>query len=158
MNLVMVQRSGNHKVYSISGEKVERFFRSLRELALDRLAELRHALAEVSRTASRSDVVERAEFKEKVHAGEALVVDVRPREEYEQSHVPGSLSIPLSELESRLDELLSQRDKEIIVLCRGRYCILADRAIPILRDLGLRARRADGGVIGWDVDEVQDGD
>jgi hypothetical protein len=35
----------------------------------------------------------------------ALFVDVRGAGSYEQSHVRGALSIPLTEIESRLDEL-----------------------------------------------------
>lgn len=35
----------------------------------------------------------------------AVFVDVRSEAAYAESHIPGALSIPLAELESRLDEL-----------------------------------------------------
>ncbi len=38
-------------------------------------------------------------------AGTAVFVDVRGVDAYNMSHIPGSLSIPLAELESRLGEL-----------------------------------------------------
>ena len=46
---------------------------------------------------------------------QAVLVDVRSQEQYAQSHVPGALSIPLSELESRLNEL--NKEQWIITYC-----------------------------------------
>lgn len=46
---------------------------------------------------------------------QAVFVDVRSAEQYAQSHIPGALSIPLSELESRLNEL--RKDQWIITYC-----------------------------------------
>jgi 3-mercaptopyruvate sulfurtransferase SseA len=37
--------------------------------------------------------------------GSAIFIDVRSAQEYEQRHIPGALSIPLLELESRIGEL-----------------------------------------------------
>lgn len=34
-----------------------------------------------------------------------VIIDVRSAAEYEQAHLPGALSIPLDEIESRLDEI-----------------------------------------------------
>jgi len=48
-------------------------------------------------------------------SGDALIVDVRDREFYDTSHIPGSLSLPLSELPARLAEL--PRDKAILTYC-----------------------------------------
>jgi len=155
VNLVAVRRSGTHVFYSVAGERVRRFFDSLRELALDRLAELRQALSEVSGTESRRDMVSRDELAAKCRSGEAVILDVRPASEYEAGHFPGSLSLPFDQLSSRLHELAPVSHKEIIVVCRGRYCILADRAIPILRELGFRARRADDGAMDWKWDELE---
>ncbi len=38
-------------------------------------------------------------------AGAAVFVDVRAASSYEAAHIPGALSIPLADIESRLDEL-----------------------------------------------------
>ena len=45
------------------------------------------------------------EAKAAFDSGEAVFVDVRPVESFEQDHIPGSLSIPLNEVEARLGEL-----------------------------------------------------
>jgi hypothetical protein len=56
-----------------------------------------------------------AEAKAKVDSGEAVFVDVRTAAEYANSHPKGAISIPLSELADRYQEL--PRDKEIITIC-----------------------------------------
>jgi len=45
------------------------------------------------------------------------VLDVRSRAEYESGHIAGAISIPLSELDGRIDEL--DRDGAIIVYCKS---------------------------------------
>jgi rhodanese-related sulfurtransferase len=76
-----------------------------------------------------------------------LVLDVRPAEEYAAGHIPGALSIPLKELEDRLERL--PRDQEIVAYCRGPYCMLAVEAVERLRAHGFRAARLDESVSDW---------
>ncbi len=56
-----------------------------------------------------------AEAKAKYDAGTALFVDVRSLGEYETAHIPNAISLPLTELEARYQEL--PRDAEIIIYC-----------------------------------------
>jgi hypothetical protein len=56
------------------------------------------------------------ELKEKLDANEdVIVVDARSRKEYDSLHIPGALSIPLSEIEERHGELSQER--EIVLYC-----------------------------------------
>ena len=55
------------------------------------------------------------ETRAKLEQGEALLVDVRSANSFQQSHAAGAVSIPEDEMEARLDEL--PRDKEIILYC-----------------------------------------
>ena len=50
-------------------------------------------------------------------SGDAVVLDVRPADEYDGGHLPGAVHIPLDELGQRLSEL--PRDREIVAYCRG---------------------------------------
>ncbi len=60
--------------------------------------------------------------------GEFLLIDVRQPEEYEAGHIPGSVLIPLGELEARHREL--NRSKKIITYCRsGRRSMAAAIAL-----------------------------
>jgi hypothetical protein len=45
------------------------------------------------------------EAKAALDSGSAVFVDVRSKASYDASHIPGALSIPLGELETRLKEL-----------------------------------------------------
>ncbi len=56
-----------------------------------------------------------AELQKMVEAGEAVVVDVRAKAQYDQSHIKGSRSLPRTELDQRLAEL--PKDKLIIFYC-----------------------------------------
>ena len=56
-----------------------------------------------------------AQTKAGSEKGTSLIVDVRTREEYEEVHIPGAMSMPLVELESRYREL--PKDAEIITYC-----------------------------------------
>ena len=86
---------------------------------------------------------------QKINEEHALIVDVRPDEEYKQGHLPGAISVPLQGLERRLREL--PRDKLIVAYCHGRFCILADKAVEILLASGFSAQRADDGVVEWKI-------
>jgi len=56
------------------------------------------------------------ELKQKLDAGaELVIVDVRSKEDFDKGHIPGAVSIPWKEIETRYTEL--PRDKEIITYC-----------------------------------------
>lgn len=55
------------------------------------------------------------ETMDKLSSGEAVLVDVRSRQAYDESHAAGAISIPEEEMEKRQNELPS--DKEVILYC-----------------------------------------
>lgn len=55
------------------------------------------------------------EAKAAFDSGEAVFVDVRDAPAYQENHIPGAVSIPLAELETRLGEL--NPDEWIITYC-----------------------------------------
>jgi len=55
------------------------------------------------------------EARQAVAKGEAVLVDVRAKESYDREHAKGALSIPLSDLGSRMGEL--PKDKLVITYC-----------------------------------------
>lgn len=56
-----------------------------------------------------------AETKARVDGGTAVILDVRPFEDYETLHAANAISIPLAELPDRYDEL--PQDAEILTYC-----------------------------------------
>jgi len=152
VNLVKVRRDGKHMQYSLTNKNTIEFYLRFKVLAWEHLAELRTAVQEISRSPTRADQIDRAELLKKIEDGDAILLDVRPGREYGESHLPGSVSIPLEELETRLEELDS--DKTIVAYCRGQFCILADRAVEILRSQGYEAKRTDENIMDWMVNGI----
>jgi rhodanese-related sulfurtransferase len=74
------------------------------------------------------------------------LVDVRTRLEHERGHVPGAISVPITELAARLDELDPERPTVAI-------CLTAHRSIPavrLLRAHGFReVAQLRGGMRAW---------
>lgn len=56
-----------------------------------------------------------AEVKALVEKGEALVVDVRGKDAFDQEHAVGAISIPVDQVEARLKEL--PKNKLIAAYC-----------------------------------------
>src|SRR5713101_5011708 len=91
--------------------------------------------------------ISRDELRARLRKGSVLVLDVRPTDEYAAGHLPGAISIPVSEIKRRLKEIPKSQD--IVACCRGPYCVYSYEAIEILRPKGFRARRLDGGFSEW---------
>jgi rhodanese-related sulfurtransferase len=91
--------------------------------------------------------VTRADLARRLTAGDVVVIDVRPRHEFDAGHVDGARSVPIDELEASLGGL--RDDGEVVAYCRGPYCVYADDAVRLLRDRGLQARRLEDGFPEW---------
>jgi len=149
-NLATNERQGTRVVYSVTGDEVRAFFRGLKDLAWLRLGDLRAALEVISASPSRAETLDRDALLERVRCGDAVVVDVRPEEEYARGHLPGAVSMPLEQVQQRLGEL--PQDRTIVAYCRGRFCVLADKAVEVLRAAGYDARRTDEDAVAWELD------
>ncbi|OEF96962.1 rhodanese-like domain-containing protein [Desulfuribacillus alkaliarsenatis] len=75
-----------------------------------------------------------------------VMIDVRTPEEFAEGHVPGSINIPVGEIEERLDEL--DRDKSYLMMCR--VGVRSERARDILVENGFgNVYNIKGGIIEW---------
>jgi len=68
---------------------------------------------------------------------DTLLIDVRPRGEYDDSHVPGALNVPIEEIDRFAQDC--DPSKRIIAYCRGPYCTMALEAVSQLRQKGIEA-------------------
>ncbi|WP_408009013.1 sulfurtransferase TusA family protein [Pseudalkalibacillus sp. A8] len=92
------------------------------------------------------NVIRNDELKSKLDEG-GTVLDVREPAEYAFNRIPGAVSIPLGELERRLDEL--DRDDDIYVVCRTGN--RSDRASQLLADKGFsKVKNVVPGMSHWD--------
>lgn len=46
----------------------------------------------------------------------AQIVEVLPKEEYDEEHLPGAINLPLRKLEEQATEILD-RDRPVVVYC-----------------------------------------
>jgi rhodanese-related sulfurtransferase len=89
------------------------------------------------------------ELLARLHEPGLVILDVRPALEYMQGHIAGARSIPIDELENRLNELLPEQ--EIVAYCRGAYCVFADEAVELLNAQGFQVRRMQQGYPEWEL-------
>jgi len=145
--LVSTRKEGTRVFYRLADDAVCDFFVNLRDLASDRYAEVDRIVRDYFEARDELEPVDREELLERAGQGEVVVLDVRPREEYEAGHIPGAVSVPLKELRQRMASL--PKGAEIVAYCRGPYCVLAPQALELLRRRGFTARRLLDGFPEW---------
>lgn len=146
-NLVQTRREGKNIYYRLSGSDVAALWVTLRSVAEEHLVELQVELERMFAAPERLTPEDRRTLQRKARAGDIIVLDVRPEEEYAVGHLPHAHSIPLPELEKRLSELPT--DKEIVAYCRGPFCLMSNEAIKLLLKRGYQARKISDGVPEW---------
>jgi rhodanese-related sulfurtransferase len=57
-----------------------------------------------------------AEFRKALEAGQVVAIDVRSAEAYRNGHIPGSLLVPVDQVQARAEELRAM-GKPIVTLC-----------------------------------------
>lgn len=145
--LVDAEKKGLYVEYRLVDDEVSGFLVSLRGLAEKRLAEVDQVTRAYWGRRAALEPIDADELMLRVNAGEVVVLDVRPLEEYRAGHIPGARSIPVGELVARLAEL--PKGREIVAYCRGPYCVMAVEAVELLRKQGFEARHLKQGVADW---------
>ncbi len=95
-----------------------------------------------------------AEAKKRADSGEKVIfLDVRTPDEYRTSHIPGSILLPVDEVEARAALLLPDKEMPIFVYCRsGRR---SERAARTLMNLGYQHVYNLGGLRDWPYEIVK---
>jgi molybdopterin/thiamine biosynthesis adenylyltransferase/rhodanese-related sulfurtransferase len=105
----------------------------------DLMSETRRAIREVSLD----------DLKRRLDAGEGFqLVDVRESEEYRAGHLPGARSIPRGFLESKIEQVVPDKNAKVVLYCAGgTRSALAART---LAELGYRdVESANPGFVRW---------
>src|ERR671935_431674 len=147
--MVTRAREGTSVRYALAGDEVLSLWLALRDAAVAQLGEAERAAR--AYLGEDVDAIGRGELIARMRKGDAVLVDVRPAEEFEAGHIEGARSIPLEELEERLAEL--PPDREVVAYCRGPFCAYAHDAVRRLRRSGRPARRLEEGWPEWHLAE-----
>lgn len=84
----------------------------------------------------------------------ALLLDVREPEEFSAVHVQDAKLIPLGELEARLPEIATYKERPIVVMCRSGH--RSARAVSLLKEAGYsQVSNIKGGITAWEKDGLQ---
>ena len=145
--LVDSRKEGKFVHYRLSGSDVAALWVSMREVAQAHLVELQVALDQIASAPDKLASVSRKQLMEQAKRGEIVVIDVRPRAEFEQAHLPYARSMPLNEIEQRIAEL--PVDVEIVAYCRGPFCLFSEEAAQLLKAKGHKVSKLLDGVAEW---------
>jgi rhodanese-related sulfurtransferase len=145
--IVESRRDGQRILYRLADPSVETLLGTLQTTAKKQLAELDAVAREYLEGRDEFEPIDRNELLERIKRGAVTLIDVRPREEYEQAHLPGAVSVPIEEVKRWAKT--APRRKHVVAYCRGPYCVYALKAVAELRKHGIRATRSEDGVAEW---------
>ncbi|HEY0884455.1 MAG TPA: metalloregulator ArsR/SmtB family transcription factor [Ramlibacter sp.] len=145
--LVDSRKQGKYVLYRLADPGVAELWVKLRSEAEERLVELQMALASLTQHQDELEGLDRSAILRKARAGEVVVLDVRPGDEFAAAHLPHARSLPVDELKKRLAEL--PQDVPVVAYCRGPFCVMAKTAVELLRKKGYRAFHLTDGVAEW---------
>lgn len=88
------------------------------------------------------------EAKERMDANKDIIIlDVRRPKEYAVRRIPGSILLPVREIEDRAEDVLPDLDAEILVYCESGPRSI--KAALILEDMGYTNVSSMGGLERW---------
>lgn len=145
--LLHARREGTRIFYRLASAEVGELWIAVRRVAIEHVTAVEGLAAAYLGDREGLEPVGRADLVARLATGDVVVLDVRPAREFAAAHVAGATSVPIAELERRLDAL--PRDIEIVAYCRGPFCVYADDAVRLLRGRGFCARRLEDGFPEW---------
>ena len=81
-----------------------------------------------------------------------VILDVREKSEFDTGHIEGAILIPYTEIEKYAEEMLPDKNRQILVYCRsGRRSKIAAQSLV---ELGYTDIKEFGGIIDWPYDTV----
>lgn len=98
--------------------------------------------------------ISQEEARERMEAGDVIVLDVREQEEYDSGHIPGAVLLPLGAIDGEsAAEAIPKKDATVLVYCRSGS--RSKRAAKALAELGYTDVYEFGGIMTWPYDVVK---
>ena len=74
----------------------------------------------------------------------AILLDVREVDEYKSGHIPGAINVPLSTLNTRISEVVPEKDRPVFVHCLSGA--RSGKAVGLLKSMGYSQVENIGGI------------
>lgn len=148
--LVEFEKKGLYSYYQLADQTVTDMLLSMQIVGEKLITDIQRLIDEVYSNAGDIEQINMDQLVERMKEGKTVLIDVRPKEEYDLLHIPGANSIPLDKLEENLADL--PPDKEIVAYCRGRYCLLSVEAVEILKSHGYNAIHLEENARDWNYE------
>ncbi len=97
-------------------------------------------------------VLEYQQMKDIQERNAATIINVLPAEKFSQTHIPGSINIPLTtpDFATQVSTVVGGRDLPIVVYCASKDCDASKKAAKKLDDAGfLNVMCYEGGAKEW---------
>jgi rhodanese-related sulfurtransferase len=66
-----------------------------------------------------SNQIDREEIRARLKDPSLLLVNVMPKEAFDEGHIPRSLNLPLVEIETRARQVFPESGRELVIYCGG---------------------------------------
>ncbi|HEX6963322.1 MAG TPA: metalloregulator ArsR/SmtB family transcription factor [Lacipirellula sp.] len=143
--LVASEKRGRHVYCRLASPSVAELWMRLREVGEELAPEVRDAVRTAFDPASAAPLTA-PEVMSRIRRGRATLVDLRPEVEYAAGRLPKARNLPFPELNRRAKELPR---KDLLVYCRGPYCVMAFEGVERLREMKFSAERLAFSVPEW---------
>ena len=77
--------------------------------------------------------IKEIEYSE-INKNEYIIIDVRSKREFKESHLNGAINIPLPEIKRNIEKFVRDKQKKIVVCCE--YGVRSKQAAEIIENLG----------------------
>ena len=146
-NLVSNEKNGNYVIYKIANTQIIDLVYLLIGVGEQQLSDIQRIHDEFNDSCMEIRPITLEKAYEMAKKREILIIDLRPEDEFNSSHIENAINIPMKNLEENMQNL--PKDKEIIVYCRGRNCAYANLASKLLNNNGFRAYSLNQSYYNW---------
>jgi len=81
---------------------------------------------------------------------DTVVINALGKDSFLAKHIPGSINIPAGDVEERAEQVVPDKDQEIIVYCASPDCPASPKAAKKLNEMGYtNVYDFEDGVTGW---------
>ncbi|MCP3779870.1 metalloregulator ArsR/SmtB family transcription factor [Paenibacillus sp. MZ03-122A] len=145
--LVKFTKKGTYAIYSLADPEITDFLSSLWKISEKQIPDIKRMKDDFLNNLNDIHTLSMDEVKKKLDENSIILVDLRPKEEFETGHIQGAISMPMEDLDVLMGEL--PEEAEVVAYCRGPLCVYSALATQKLQVKGFKAYRMEDGVNEW---------